>query len=242
MNNLTIIVKEKIKSKYKNVRKFSTVSGISYTTLLSALEKGLGGTAVETVIKICDLLDIDLSLWQKTKTINNLHTSNVSLSSYEEMTIKKYRTIDEYGKRAVNVVLDVEYERCTIVEDEEDDNMLEILYYDAPVSAGFGAELFEDVETSMFKVMDTPTARSANFALRVSGDSMEPTYSDGDIILVRETPSIDIGKIGIFIINGEGFVKENGGDKLISLNDNYEDIYFTDEDSIYCKGEVVGKI
>ena len=38
------------------------------------------------------------------------------------------------------------------------------------------------------------------------------------------------------------FVKKREKDRLVSLNPEYEDIFFRDEDSIECKGKVIGKI
>ena len=38
---------------------------------------------------------------------------NVSLSADEQTHIKKYRLLDDYGKEAVDSVLNVEYRRCT---------------------------------------------------------------------------------------------------------------------------------
>lgn len=40
-------------------------------------------------------------------------------SSEEENHIKKYRTLDEYGKKAVDAVLDIEYERCQQNDSEQ---------------------------------------------------------------------------------------------------------------------------
>ena len=44
-----------------------------------------------------------------------------------------------------------------------------------------------------------PQARKADFALYVRGDSMEPSYYDGDIIFIKSQPAVDNGQIGIFI-------------------------------------------
>ncbi len=48
-------IEQEIIKQYKTVKKFSRISQIPYTTLKSALDKGIGGTSVRTVIKICDL-------------------------------------------------------------------------------------------------------------------------------------------------------------------------------------------
>lgn len=49
-----------------------------------------------------------------------------SLSSEEKQHIKKYRLLDQHGQKAVNSVLDVEYERCSKVNDKN--NLVEIPY------------------------------------------------------------------------------------------------------------------
>ena len=94
----------------------------------------------------------------------------------------------------------------------------------------------------MMEVESTSLTEMANFALRVAGDSMEPKFSDGDIILIKTQPCVDIGEIGVFILNDEGFVKQFGGNRLISLNKNYDDIILHEYDSFCCKGKVIGKL
>ena len=52
---------------------------------------------------------------------------------------------------------------------------------------------------------------------------------NGDIVLVKEQESIEIGQIGIFTIdNSKGYIKKLGDDRLISLNSDYDDILFKD--------------
>ena len=46
-----------------------------------------------------------------------------------------------------------------------------------------------------------------SMAITVVGESMSPNFHDGDIVLVKEQPEIEIGQIGIFICNNEGFIK-----------------------------------
>ena len=58
MDKITQLIKTEIKKQYKSVHKFSKASGIPYSTLSNALSKGIGGTSYETVIKICQMLNI----------------------------------------------------------------------------------------------------------------------------------------------------------------------------------------
>lgn len=47
------------------------------------------------------------------------------------------------------------------------------------------------------------------FALQVKGRSMEPTLHEGDVVIVRQQPEVENGKIAIVLINGdEATVKE----------------------------------
>lgn len=71
---------------------------------------------------------------------------------------------------------------------------------------------------------------------------MEPVYYDGDIVLVQQIEQVRLGEIGIFIINNEGYIKKFGGDRLISLNAEYSDILFNNNDYIKCCGRVIGRV
>lgn len=65
MDGITETILAKIEEKYKSIRQFAIEAGIPYTTLKSALKHGIEGMAVETVIDICDKLDIDLRTFNK---------------------------------------------------------------------------------------------------------------------------------------------------------------------------------
>ena len=110
------------------------------------------------------------------------------------------------------------------------------------VSAGTGYDLEDGDAWKTIDIADTETARNADFGLEVEGDSMEPKYHNGDIILISKTPAVDIGDDCVYTVNGAGYVKQYGGDRLISLNKDYDDIYFHDYDydSIHCVGKVIG--
>ena len=68
---------------------------------------------------------------------------------------------------------------------------------------------------------------------------MTPHFQNRDIVLVESTPHVDVGEIGIFILNGQAYIKQLGENKLISLNKKYPPIEFTENDSIYCQGRVI---
>lgn len=172
-----------------------------------------------------------------------------SSSKPEEEAIKiakKFEALDGFGKSAVRSIIDVEEARMKAeqVRREQFDDMkrnkiIRLFQYSQPVSAGTGAQL-DDEDGKIIEVILNRETAAADFCLRVSGHSMEPTYENGDIILIRSQPDIEYGEDGIFIIDGAGYVKEKGPDCLISKNYEYPDIFPEEGSPIKCVGKVIG--
>ena len=111
--------------------------------------------------------------------------------------------------------------------------------YNIPVSAGNGEWLDEGCE---YEYVEFENASSnADYVLKVRGDSMEPMYSNGDIVFVKANLLVESGQVGIFVLNGEGFLKQLQGNRLVSLNSNYQPIIVEEWDSFFCAGKVIGK-
>lgn len=82
------------------------------------------------------------------------------------------------------------------------------VYY-LPVSAGTGMFLDED-DREMIAFPRASVPSGAEFGLRVSGDSMEPVYRDGQIVWVQSCDTLRPGEVGIFVYDGEGYIKAYG--------------------------------
>ena len=208
--------------------------GIPKSTLNSIIGRDNTKVEIETFLKICEVLDCnpeDFSEEIKKNSRNDLPPS----------FIKKYYELDNYGREIVDTVLNMEYLRCTSEQEEEPDT-IQIHHSTYKVSAGRGFDLEDRDSWEEIDIPDTPEARKADFAVTIIGDSMEPIYSNGQIVLVREQPAVDIGETGVYIINGGGFIKRNGGDRLISINPEYDDIRFDDGDTVSCAGKVIGVV
>lgn len=85
-----------------------------------------------------------------------------------------------------------------------------------------------------------------DFAVRVNGISMTPTFRDGEILFVDKVESASDVRNNQFVIaeiNGNAYVKKlfvsNEGVRLISLNKDYEDIIIHDYDDYRIIGIVV---
>lgn len=113
--------------------------------------------------------------------------------------------------------------------------------YDLPASAGTG--IFLDSDSYTLIDVDESVPENANLAVRISGDSMTPLYTNGRIVYVRQQPDLKSGEIGIFVLNGEAYCKKletDGGIKLISLNPNYKPIKVKYSYELRVIGKVVG--
>jgi len=208
---------ERIGSKYRSV---------------STWENGTAKPDYATLIRLCEVL----------KTSPN-HLLGFDLSvdtpSIEEWAIlHKYRDIDEIGKEAVSAVLDAEYRR---VARPKKARLLRLDFYNYPASAGTG-NFLETERPDEILVKECSEAEDADYVIPISGDSMEPTYHDGDKVFVEKCDSVEIGEIGIFIVNGEAYIKELGNKCLISHNEAYKPIKLGSSDSIYCCGRVLGVV
>lgn len=115
-----------------------------------------------------------------------------------------------------------------------------IPFYSQPASAGLGTYLFDTVDAEWVNIPKTEISQNADFLLEVRGDSMSPKFCDGDKVLIKKTHSIREGEIGIFIVDGESYIKQMGKNELISLNPNYPNITLKEYSDCRCVGKVLG--
>lgn len=157
-----------------------------------------------------------------------------SMSNDEIKLITTYRKLSGTSKTKV-------VERAETLLDSELASEKYIEIFELPVSAGTGIYLTSE-EKNPIKIISNKLSKKASYVLRVSGDSMTPDFKDNDLILVQSTPEINIGDVGVFILNGEGYVKQLGNNELISINKKYKPIKFSDNDDIFFRGKVIGKL
>jgi len=110
--------------------------------------------------------------------------------------------------------------------------------FEIPVSAGPGNYL-DDSDYELIEV-DNLVPESADYAVRVRGDSMTPRFVDKQIIFIHEQADLGEGDIGIFYLNNEVFLKKLGKGSLVSLNSEYEPIPVGEHDEFKVFGKVIG--
>lgn len=226
-------LKQARENKGYNQKQFADRLGVT-PTRLNYWEKDKREPDVAIIKQIAQILDVS-SDWL---IGNNLINVDITLSANEKQHIKKYRSLDHYGRKAVDSLMDIELERCSVVV--ELPRLITLPMADLPASAGTGQWLDENGHFEDIDVIDTPQARTANIIIKVSGDSMEPLYHDGDALLVQRKAEVEQGEIGVFIIDGCGYIKKLGHNELISVNPEYDNITLTSDNAAVCFGKVVG--
>lgn len=202
--------------------------------------------------------DMFLALCQIYKCNNIMETfsssvDNVLFTNDEWRIIEQYRLLDLSGQETVSAILKHECERVKelaqkddrikelevrpIIIEKHDDTMMRIYTYLRKIACAGNGFYFDDIPT---ETIEAPYLEGAEFIVGVSGDSMEPTYKDGDLVYVEKRQIIETGEIGIFIVNNECFIKEAGEGGLISHNPKYPII--PGSENIQCIGKVLAKV
>ena len=238
-------------------------TGIPGGTLSKILAGISESPKLSNFVAICEALNCSLDYIMYGIEEN---ANNYTLDDDEIDMVERFRTLDQRGRDTVLSVLEKECDyaeprreapvkRARILTPEplqqrlaaayeQSDNGFgrrTLLLYDLPVSAGTGVML-DETTAEEITVSDNSRTREADFALRISGNSMEPRYRDGDILLVQETDTVEFGELGIFMLDGNGFFKVFGGDRLYSLNPEYGDILLKDFEDVRVAGRVIGKL
>lgn len=114
------------------------------------------------------------------------------------------------------------------------------------VPAGIPIEAIEDILD--YEEIDDKMARSGeHFALRIKGSSMEPKFSEGDVVIVRKQERVENGEIAVVMVNGDEatvkkFYKSAAGVQLIGTNPAFTPIVYTPEEVETLPVRVIGKV
>lgn len=191
----------------------------------------------EYIIPICEFFDISP---YKLLAGEEKSPSTVELTAEERELLDVYNSLSPMSRGQLKERAIVLSELEVRVEPESEEPETRFIEYSTlKVSAGTGQYLDTGLMEQM-KIIKNELTTDASFAVKITGDSMEPLYENGEIVLVKSQPTVELGEVGIFIVGGLGYIKKLGEDRLISVNPYYNDILFHEEDEIYCKGLVIG--
>ena len=152
-----------------------------------------------------------------------------ALTKTEQHLWAVYRGLSSDGKAVVEAVL-------SYVSDAEKKGRNTTAYPYLGRLAAAGSSVFsEDIPV---EIINVAPMQDADLIVGVNGDSMEPTFEDGDMIYVQRASKIRPGEIGIFQTGNEFYIKELGKDGLVSHNPAYPVMH----GEFKCVGKVLGKV
>ena len=201
---------------------------------VSNWERGRARPDVNLLPNICEALQI--TLYQ----LYGLDDPSVKYTTMEDAFMENYRQLTpghQYAVRAMaqNLLQVQQAEGCREIH--------KLTRFEHQLAASLGdPNEFEDAGTPLY-VYDDPLTCRADCVFTVNGDSMEPDYPDGCMVLVKrisDSGELTPGGIGAFMIDNETYIKEYRPDGLHPLNPAYPVMRFSDEDSVYLIGRVMG--
>ncbi|EGQ2852177.1 LexA family transcriptional regulator [Staphylococcus pseudintermedius] len=188
----------------------------------------------DKVFELAKVLNVNEAWLMGFDISKNREIENSITSIYDQLTPPRQKRVLDFANEQLN-------EQNNKVLHINSHNIIseEVAVY-GYASAGTGETLIDGVE---FTTQYNGHIPNHDFALQVNGDSMEPLFEDKEIIFVDKTKQINSGQIGIFVIDGEAYLKKvfinEEGIRLVSLNPKYPDLHFDSSHDIKVAGKVI---
>lgn len=246
------ILEEVAQERKLSIADIARICNLPDSTVRGIFRRKQESIALEVAFKLSDGLGISLEKLNgmPEKLLSASETNKAPSISDEALKLAEDYDgrMDDRGRETVRGVADLEVARfktktaATLresrgqMEAAEELDIYSIPLYSLPMSAGTGQIAAQEYPEDFLLKKRPP--RGTSFIARVSGNSMEPTYHDGDLVFVHATVDIRPGQTGAFLMDGQLWIKELGNGVLISHNPDYEPRQFTED--IRCQGLVLG--
>lgn len=213
--------------------------GLAKSTI-SMYERGKREPDFETLEAIADYFNVDMNRLTGIVQITSAAAAPVGISPKEYSLIRSYRKATPADRQIIdNIIARYPDDGAADVPAPEKT----IPLFGTAAAAGPG-----EFDTGLpWEEYSVPASSRADFAVRVSGDSMEPVLHDGDIALcVEQAPQI--GDVAVMMVNGclvvKQYIRDNYGNiYLRSLNrarrDADLDVMASGNDTVTCYGTVI---
>lgn len=215
-------------------------------TIIQQLCKA-ANTTISAVEVACNLSNASIRRWDKSspsvdKVLAVANYFGVSIEyllgveiEHKDYLTRKYDLLDDHGKALVDAVMDMELSRC------KPRKVIPLF----PAAAGPG----EPIDGAVFEEYEIPADSKADFAVRISGDSMTPYFQHGEVVLCQKRIP-QTGEIAVMMVDGFLVVKQyirgyNNSIFLRSLNRQRKDLdidlYESGNETVQGWGTVIHK-
>ena len=229
MNILGSSIKEVRKSKKLTQKKLAELTGFKQNTI-SNHENGNRQLDEKDIRIYAQALEVSpqyLFDLAKPSSIEITPTASQIQTIYDQLAPPRQNKVLTYAERQLNEQKNEEETKINEVSEVISLYQVEVVSETAAASGfnyGFG---YDDTDRETIEVDERPPRH--DIATKVSGDSMQPDYQDGDILyLVDKGLTTYNGDLAVIAYGDRSYFKkiytENGRLRLVSLNDKYEDI------------------
>lgn len=229
MNILGSSIKEVRKSKKLTQKKLAELTGFKQNTI-SNHENGNRQLDEKDIRIYAQALEVSpqyLFDLAKPSSIEIIPTTSPIQTIYDELEPPRQGKVLNYAKRQLKEQRNEEETKINEVSEVISLYQVEVVSETAAACGfnyGFG---YDDTDRETIEVDERPPRH--DIATKVSGDSMQPDYQDGDILyLVDKGLTTYNGDLAVIAYGDRSYFKkiytENGRLRLVSLNDKYEDI------------------
>lgn len=173
----------------KNLKKIRKEKNLSQQTLaermgttkqvISRYERGERDPKTETLFKLADALQV--SIWELIGW-DYQPENGVFLSDEWEKWKKQKSIIEQFNLQ---------------------DDLILLHSKSVPILGDIACGVPITAEQNIEGYANLPDSVRADFALRCKGDSMEPTFLDGDLVLIRQEGDVSDGRIAAVLLDSE---------------------------------------
>ena len=141
-------------------------------------------------------------------------------------------------------------QKSDLIEEKSVDSLHHIKGVKIPVlgyvRAGIPISAVEEI-LDYEEISEEMSSQGDFFALQIKGDSMEPRMREGDVVIIKQQPTVENGDIAVVLVNGDDatvkkFYRSNSGIKLISINPAYDPFFFSPDEVNTLPVKVIGKV
>ena len=195
---------------------------------ISRYEKGDRKANQDMLFELCDIFGVSIDDFFPSQNESNQPPATSPIQSiYDQLAPTRQDKVLTYAERQLKEQNEENTKINEVSEKVIDLYQVEVVSETAAASGfnyGFG---YDDTDRDTIEVDEQPPRH--DIATKVSGDSMQPDYQDGDILyLVDKGLTTYNGDLAVIAYGDRSYFKkiytENGRLRLVSLNDKYEDI------------------